>query len=305
MNKKINKTIKFLIRPAWRWYAKVSPVQASKVLYKKHFGRKLNLENPRLYSEKLQWLKLYRYSHNPTITQCVDKFAVREYITEHGCGSLLNGLIGCWDSVDEIPWSSLPQKFALKCTHGCHYNIICNDKDKLNIEEAKQKLSKWMSSRYGYDAVEMIYDDIKPRIICEEYISSTEGSYPVDYKFSCSYGETKFINVNTERTDNTVNVDYFTPDWKWIPVSDGLHNSLGQKKIKRPNKLDEMIAYAKILSADFPFCRVDFYCENDKIMIGELTFLPSGGLKHFDPQSYDLEFGALFPIEREYSNVKN
>ena len=78
------------------------------------------------------WLKLKKYYKNPLITQCVDKYAVRDYIKECGCEEILNDLIGVYDSSDEIKWDELPDKFALKCNHGCGYNIICDDKSKLD-----------------------------------------------------------------------------------------------------------------------------------------------------------------------------
>lgn len=297
--------IKIFALPAWRSFSLANPILATKIIYRKHFGLSLNLKKPKRFTEKLQWLKLYKYSHNPLITQCADKYAVRKYVIEHKCGHLLNELLGCWNSVDDIPWDSLPQKFALKCTHGCHFNIICKDKSKLDIEAVKKQLSKWMSSRYESGAVELIYDDVKPRIICEKYIDSLAGDYPIDYKFFCSYGETKMIYVLTGRTDHSSFIDYFTPDWKWIPVRNGVHPNAGVHKIDRPEKLNEMMDYAKKLAADFPFCRVDFYCENGKVMFGELTFLPTGGLMHFMPNSYDLKFGKLFPIEKEIKQINN
>ena len=43
-------------------------------------GYKLDLENPRTFNEKLQWLKLY--DHNPLYTKMVDKYAVKDYVAE-------------------------------------------------------------------------------------------------------------------------------------------------------------------------------------------------------------------------------
>lgn len=296
--------IKTMIRPAWRWFSKRSPVLATRIIYRKHFGVNLNLHNPQRFTEKSQWLKLYKYSHNPIVTQCIDKYGVREYVTEHGCGELLNDLIGCWDTVDEIPWDTLPSKFALKCTHGCGFNIICEDKNKLDIDEAKKKLKKWMESRYDSDAVELVYDEIVPRIICERYIESTPGSYPNDYKLFCSYGDTKLVYVATGHSENVAHypIDYFTPDWDWIPVRNGPHINAGEKCVPKPSQLPQMMEYAKTLASDFPLCRVDFYIENNQIRFGELTFLPTGGLCNFQPQSFDVEFGKLFPIDKEIKN---
>ena len=49
-----------------------------KIQYRLKLGRKLNLNNPLRYTEKLQWCKLYY--KNPILAQCVDKYEVREYV---------------------------------------------------------------------------------------------------------------------------------------------------------------------------------------------------------------------------------
>lgn len=117
----------------------ISPTSSTKYLYKKRFKKPLNLKNPESFNEKIQWLKLNTYNNNPTITQCADKYAVREFVKKMGCEELLIPLIGVYSDVNEIDWDSLPKKFVLKCNHGCGYNLICVDKEKLNIEKAKKQ----------------------------------------------------------------------------------------------------------------------------------------------------------------------
>ena len=111
----------------------ISPTKSTKYLYRKRFHRLLNLENPVSFNEKIQWLKLNTYNNNPLITQCADKFAVRDFVKSKGCEELLIPLIGVYDDVDAIEWDNLPEKFVLKCNHGCGYNVICSDKTKVNI----------------------------------------------------------------------------------------------------------------------------------------------------------------------------
>ena len=45
-------------------------------------GRRLNLQNPKRFTEKIQWYKLYY--KNPLMIQCVDKYDVREYVKSKG-----------------------------------------------------------------------------------------------------------------------------------------------------------------------------------------------------------------------------
>lgn len=108
--------------------------------YRMKIGKKLNLKNPRTFNEKLQWLKLH--NRKPIYTQMADKYGVREIVKEQIGEQYLVPIIGVWDSVDDIPFELLPEKFVLKCTHDSGSVILCRNKSELNFEEAKNKLEK-------------------------------------------------------------------------------------------------------------------------------------------------------------------
>lgn len=93
-----------------------------KLQYRMKMRRKLNLKNPVRYSEKLQWYKLnYR---NPLMTQCADKYSVREYIESKGLKDILNKVYALYNNVDEINIDLLPQKFVMKTTNGSGTNFF-------------------------------------------------------------------------------------------------------------------------------------------------------------------------------------
>lgn len=276
--------------------SKHNPQKATKMLYKKKVGRDLNLDCPIALTEKLQWLKLNKYYHNKRVTQCIDKYSVREYVSEKGYESILNDLYGVWDSPDQIEWDKLPNKFVLKCNHGCGYNIICTDKSKLDKIKTIKKLSTWMHESYGWVNCELIYSDIKPKIICEKYLESEDGKELRDYKIFCSYGKPKLIYVITGGHGDNECLDYYTTDWKWIPCNNGTLPNAGDI-VKKPNQLKEMLAVAAALSEEFPIVRVDLYSEFGKIYFGELTFLATGGMSKYSPNKYDYIFGEMFPID--------
>ena len=78
---KQNKTFETLVRKIDTRYrlilSSISPELASKILYKRAFGKKLDLKNPKTFNEKLMWLKLNIYYNNSLITKCADKYKVR------------------------------------------------------------------------------------------------------------------------------------------------------------------------------------------------------------------------------------
>lgn len=287
----------------WRFYARLSPRKATVSWYKMRMKKDLNLDNPKALTEKLQYLKLNDYFYNPLVTQCADKYKVREYVEKCGCKEILNELYCVYDSIEDINLEKLPQQFVLKCNHGCGGNILCYDKEKIDIREAKKKLQKWLKSSYGLDHVEFSYENIPPKIVCEKLIQSEDGYPPRDYKIFCSYGEPKLIYTISERKENTECLDYFTPDWEWIPVRNGILPNASCKP-RKPEKLAEMLDYARKLSKNFPIIRVDLYCEFGKILFGELTFLPTGGCFKLTPSEYDYSFGEMFPLINRKSELK-
>ena len=90
----------------------------------------------------------------------------------------------------------MPKKFVLKCTHGCGFNITCDDKDKLDKEQISKQLDKWLKIRIDKYFAEVQYSKMKPRIICEQYIETDAGFLPVDYKFLCFNGKPQSFGLH-------------------------------------------------------------------------------------------------------------
>lgn len=142
----------------------------SKLYFKIVLKEKLDLKNPRTFNEKLQWLKLYYYPQNDLAVKCADKYRVREYIKDKEYENTLVPLLGAWDNVEDIDWDSLPNKFVLKCNHGCAYNIVCNDKTEFDRIKAKKQLNTWLKEDFGAFNIEPHYSNIKKhKITCEEF----------------------------------------------------------------------------------------------------------------------------------------
>lgn len=269
---------------------------ATKVLFRKYMGYPLNLKNPQTFTEKMQWLKLNTYKNNPSVTQCVDKYAVREYVAQKGCAENLIKLLGVWETPQDIQWDTLPDKFVLKCNHGSGSVIICRDKKTLDKDDAIAKLTKWQKEDFGLHRAELAYKDVQKKIICEELIETEDNLAPKDYKIFCSYGVPKFLYVATERDGDNAYFDFFDLEWNHYDVRNAHPNA--PNLIQKPDNFEEMLCVAKALSEDFPMVRVDLYSEMDKVIFGELTFLHMGGLHPFDPQEYDTYFGKMFDISK-------
>lgn len=248
--------------------------------------RTINLKKPKTFNEKIQWLKINDYPNNELVIKCADKYRVREYIKEKKLESILVPLIGEWEKPEDIEWKKLPNKFVLKCNHGCAYNIICSDKHCLDENETKEKLNKWMKEDFGKFNIERHYSKIIPHITCEEYL----GEKITDYKFFCFNGTPKYIYISNDLAhDREAQIGFYDLEGKKLPL---IRNDYAPMDIdKFPSFFEKMKNDAKKLCEDFDFVRIDFFVFKDKYYFAELTFTPSGGMMPFNPDKYDLEWG--------------
>lgn len=264
------------------------------VQFKKATGYDLNLDNPQTFNEKIQWLKLYY--RDPLMTKCADKVGVRDYVKEKIGEEYLVPIIGIYNSADEIDFDALPNKFVAKVNWGSGQNIIVTDKSKLDIKEARQKLSNWMKpeNNHYYDFFEWCYKDIEPKIIVEEFLDGVDDL--IDYKFFCYNGEPKNMFLVQSRSEgkDKMTFNFFDCDFNPLPFT-RLYNR-SEEKIEKPALWDEMIKVSKILAETFPFVRVDFYMLNNQLKIGELTFYPGNGTETFEPVSWDYKFGEMINL---------
>ena len=244
---------------------------ANRIMYKVYTGKKLNLKEPTLFNEKLMKLKLDKYNNDNLVAKCADKLMVQEYVKECGLENILNPIYATYDDANDVDFDKLPNKFVLKCNHGCGFNIVCTDKAKLDKKETIKTLNKWIKKKFGKDTRELHYLKIKPIIMCEKYIETDAGVLPNDYKIYCFDGVPKVILTCTERGSN-LKLNFFDLEWNELMLG---HNKNRADEVKAPLCLKQMIEYAKILSKPFKFVRVDFYDLDGKPVFGELTFTPA------------------------------
>lgn len=264
------------------------PIGRVKRLFREKIGYELNLEEPKTFNEKLQWLKFNWY--NELATKCVDKYCVREYIRNCGLGFLLNDLIGVYDSTDDIDWDGLPKKFVLKANHASGMNLLCKDKQRISWRSERVRFNTFLKMDYSIYSGEWVYRDVKPKIIIEKYLEIGDNHELPDYKVMCFNGIAKCIFVCHGRNSNSgLKVDFYDKDWILLPFTRHYPNS--GIFIPKPVSFDKMINYAEQLSKPFPFVRVDFYDVNGRLYFGELTFFPGGGLEEFNPEHYDTIIG--------------
>lgn len=159
------------IQLRWAYYTNNQKLLI-KVLYRLQLGKKLNLDFPKTFTEKLQWLKFY--DHNPIYHQMVDKYEVKKFVADIIGEKYIIPTLGVWDSFEEIDFDSLPDKFVLKTTNGGGSSgvVICTDKATFDKRTAKEKLEKSMANDIYKAMGEWAYKDVPKRILAEKFMIS-------------------------------------------------------------------------------------------------------------------------------------
>lgn len=267
-----------------------------KLQYKIKLKRNLDLKNPQRYTEKLQWYKInYR---NPIMHQCVDKYNVREYVQSKGLNDILVGLIGKYNTVEEIDWDTLPNQFVIKTTHGSGglNVVICTDKGKLDIESIKEKLATSTKPvKKNTAGREWAYYGLQPGIVVEELLINRENPAAGinDYKIFCYNGHAKYIIVDVDRYIGHKR-NFYDREWNNLHVTSDCPAS--DREINRPENIEELLKVAEKLSEGFPYVRVDLYDVDGNIYFGEMTFYPWSGYVQYTPDEWDYRFGEDFTL---------
>jgi len=260
------------------------------LLYQIRVGKRLNLRNPRSFTEKIQWLKLNW--RDDIITRCSDKYQVRKFVEERIGPEILKELYGVYEKPEDIDLTKLPDAFVLKANHGCKQNIFCKKKSDLDWNHSVGLLKKYLKENLYPTTREWAYKNIVPRIICEEYLTKN-GETLYEYCFYCYDGVPRLVEINEYQAE-LHRVNMFDLG---LNLLENRYGSLPlPQPVIRPPQFDRMLEYSTILSKGFPFLRVDLLCVNNRIYFGEMTFFPLAGLLKISPESFDYFLGAYLQL---------
>jgi len=267
----------------------------AKRTYKEYSGKELHLNNPETFDEKIWYLKLH--NRDPLMTQCTDKYAVREYVERCGLKNILNELIGVYDDARDIDFSSFTDPTFIKCNHCSGENLIYYPDQNLDIVDLQKRFNFLLRQNSYWKSREWNYKNIKPRIIAEKVLRDSNGDLPMDYKFMCFDGEPKLlfldINVCMENGRHSA-INYrniYDMNFNLIDmVETREHKDIDI--IKKPQNFEKMVQIARTLSRPFRHCRVDLYNVDGKIYFGEITFYHGGGYNEIRPESWDYKIGS-------------
>lgn len=264
-----------------------------KILYWGHIGKKLDLKRPKSFNEKIQWLKIYDRKNE--YSQMVDKFEVKQYVSNIIGAKYVIPSLGVWNSFDDIDLKSLPNQFVLKSTHDSGGIYICRDKSLFDRSKARVFFNKRLKRKIYWSHREWPYKNCKPRIIAEPYMEDKEYKELRDYKFFCFGGKVKCFKIDFDRFIEH-HANYYDCKGNLLPYGEARFPPIPSKQLDMPKNLDLMISLAEKLSTGLRFIRVDFYEVDNQVFFGELTFFPASGLGLYTEEKWDRELGDLIDL---------
>lgn len=280
------------------WFSRIIPDELYlKILYRGYVGKKLNLDEPKSYNEKLQWLKLH--DRNGMYTKLVDKYEVKEIVASLIGSEYIIPTLGIWDSFDEIDFDSLPNRFVLKCTHDSGGVVICKDKSRFDYANARKKLTGSLGKNFYWEGREWPYKNVRPRIIAEAFMEDTSSKELDDFKFFCFDGQPRALFIATDRQNSLTDTkfDFFDMDYNHLDFTNG--HECAVPTPSKPSTFDIMKELATKLSNGIPHVRVDFYEVDGKVYFGEMTFFHWSGLVPFVPEKWDYTFGSWLSLPND------
>lgn len=286
---------RFIVLAEHGYFNSLTDEEYIKRMYKARMGKYPDLVHPQTFNEKLQWLKLY--DHNPVYIRMVDKIEAKKVASEVIGEQYIIPTLGVWEHFEDIDFEFLPNQFVLKCSHDSGGIIICKDKNSLNYQAAKKKISKSLRYNFFWQGREWPYKNVKPRILAEAYIGDSKTEEINDYKFMCFNGVVKCCFVCSERfSSDGLRVTFFDRNWNTMPFT--RHYPKSEKKLPKPDNFEQMIEIAEKMSVGIPFIRIDLYDVNGTIYFGEYTFYPGSGYEEFEPEEWDDKMGQWLELPR-------
>lgn len=304
MNRVLEKLLnprKLLLVILSRVFVNMEDERYLKIWYFLMTKERLNLDNPKTFNEKLQWLKLYNI--RSLYTKLVDKHEVKAWVKERIGEEYVIPTLGVWDSFDDINFDELPDKFVIKCTHDSGGYLICKDKSTFDVNAARKFFKRALKRRLYKTSREYVYKGVKPRIIAEPLLVDESGKELKDYKFFCFQGEPKFFFILSNRMSSKYNIDYFDMDMNRLPFGFTYTKISAPINYQKPQNFEKMKELSAVLSKNIPHVRVDFYNINGRIYFGEMTFYHSAGVAPVKPKKWERILGDWIELPKHKQSL--
>lgn len=279
-----------LLKRTAKWF---SDDRYIRLKYKLWFGKNINLENPRTFNEKLNWLKL-NY-HNPQCTLMADKYWVKKWVAEKVGSEYVVPCYGHWKCIEDVDFSNLPDVFFLKSNQDSGGGIMIDKRKGIDMNTLRRRFSpsKIAKDNWFWSSREWAYKHIEPCILAEEYLDEGTGHEVHDYKFWCFNGKPVYMYITNK--GEIIKENFYDMDFNPVDIDHGFERTIPE--YEKPANFEKMKELAAKLSEGLPFVRIDFFNANECLHFGECTFYDWAGLRPFTSEEWDVKLGKLLALD--------
>jgi TupA-like ATPgrasp len=261
--------------------------------YIRMHGRAPAILRPRRYTEKMQWRKLFEL--DPTFVVLSDKLASRDFIAARIGGGHSAPLLWAGSDPADVPYDSIETPYVVKSNHACGHTVVVTDTISHDAADFRLLGRRWLDFCYGTEKSEPGYVHVPRRILVERLLRERNGATPLEHRAFVFSGMVQVIQTSLVTEEGKPrNAGFFTRNWE--PLGWRLINPLDGRSIRRPERLNELIAIAERLGVGMSHVRVDFYEHDNEITVGEMTLYSWSGMLPFHPDNADYELGRYWRI---------
>lgn len=173
---------------------------------------------------------------------------------------------------------------VIKPTHS--FGRVCVVSSRGDYEKAKPQIKNWLGHDYFLESMERNYAKLERKIIVEQYIDE---AFAMEGSVHCFCGEPKVITLIDRKTKERQSFDT-----NKTPLGVSLQYPLKEFEPKGWEFLTDLLKNSRRLSKEFSYIRIDFYTDGERVLFGELTNLPAGGMGKFFPADGEKTFSRVF-----------
>lgn len=262
--------------------------------YRERLGRELDLANPQGLHEKLCWLRLNRLT--PLHSYCADKITVAAYVASRvGLGYTARRYFTTRDPQVLGPEAIPAKSCVIKANHESQHVMLVPDTATADWPHIRAEMARSLGRNFYHMMRERQYARLRPVIIVEEMFGSGQGAG--DLNIYCVAGKPRFYLQFAEGAiANSQPAAARSVDGTPLAISRQLRPFV-ENGLPRPAALSQMMEIAEKLAEPFPFVRVDFLMAGERFWVNELTYTPFAGYNRFQPESFEMEMGALIDLK--------
>jgi hypothetical protein len=262
----------------------------------KYSGKSSKIKSPVTLNEKICYRLLF--DKKPIYTFLADKVTVREYVRSRTRLVKTVPLIGIYSSAEHIDFNELPQQFVLKCNHDSGSTIICTNKDTLDIPQTLGALKLALKKNMYYTTREWQYKNIRPAIICEDYIDlfseRNRNFIPEMLRIHCFHGVACFIEADFTDDSGEEFINIYDRSWVLQPFQMEYPNT--RHLIPEPESLYQAVTASQELAKGIDYCRVDLMICGKDVYFSEITLSPRRGKLKITPLEWDTKLGGMWHL---------